>query len=88
MFGSIVFASFGMMARCGFSQRNMVIVSLSLAIGLGFTSVPAIFDIFPQLVRTVFAQNSVALVFLIAIVLNLVLPKEKEECGTGDRSIC
>ena len=88
MFGSIVFASFGMMARCGFSQRNMVIVSLSLAIGLGFTSVPAIFDIFPQLVRTVFAQNSVVLVFLIAIVLNLVLPKEKEECGTGDRSIC
>ena len=79
MFGSIVFASFGMMARCGFSQRNMIIVSLSLAIGLGFTSVPAIFDIFPQLVRTVFAQNSVALVFLIAVVLNLVLPKEKEE---------
>lgn len=79
MFGSIVFASFGMMARCGFSQRNMVIVSLSLAIGLGFTSVPQIFDIFPEIVRTVFAQNSVALVFLVAVILNLVLPKEKEE---------
>ncbi len=79
MFGSIVFAGFDMMARCGFSQRNMVIVSLSLSIGLGFTAVPSIFDIFPTIVRTVFAQNPVALVFLIAVILNLVLPKDKDE---------
>ena len=37
MFGSIMFAGFGMMSRCGFSNRNMIIVSLSLSIGLGFT---------------------------------------------------
>ena len=79
MFGSIVFAGFDMMARCGFSQRNMVIVSLSLSIGLGFTAVPSIFDIFPTIVRTVFAQNPVALVFLLAVILNLVLPKDKDE---------
>ena len=75
MFGSIVFASFGMMARCGFSQRNMIIASLSLSIGLGFTSAPDMFEIFPDIVKTVFAQNSVAVVFLCAVVLNLVLPK-------------
>ena len=75
MFGSIVFASFGMMARCGFSQRNMIIASLSLSIGLGFTSAPDMFVIFPDIVKTVFAQNSVAVVFLCAVVLNLVLPK-------------
>ena len=77
MFGSILFAGFHMMARCGFSQRNMIIVSLSLSVGLGFTSVTQLFSIFPQIVQTVFAENCVAVVFLLAVILNLVLPKEK-----------
>ena len=64
-----------MMARCGFSQRNMIIASLSLSIGLGFTSAPDMFKIFPDIVNTVFAQNCVA-VFLCAVILNLVLPKD------------
>lgn len=76
MFGSILFAGFGMMARAGFSQRNMVIVSLSLSIGLGFTQATEMFAIFPDIVRTVFAENCVAVVFLLAVVLNLVLPKK------------
>ena len=78
MFGSIVFASFGMMARCGFSQRNMIITSLSLSIGLGFTSAPDMFNIFPEIVKTVFAQNCVAVVFLCAVILNLVLPNDMD----------
>lgn len=78
MFGSIMFAGFQMMSRCGFSQRNMVIVSLSLAIGLGFTSAPDMFRIFPDIVQTIFAQNSVAVVFLLAVILNQILPKEEE----------
>lgn len=76
MFGSILFAGFGMMARAGFSQRNMVIVSLSLSVGLGFTQATGMFAIFPEIVRTVFAENCVAVVFLLAVVLNLVLPKK------------
>ena len=74
MFGSILFAGFGMMARTGFSQLNMVIVSLSLIVGLGFTSATGMFNIFPEIVRTVFADNCVAVVFLLAVILNLVLP--------------
>lgn len=76
MFGSILFAGFGMLAKCGFSHRNMVIVSLSLSVGLGFTSASQMFQIFPQIIQTVFAENSVAIVFLLSVVLNLVLPKE------------
>ena len=68
MFGSILFAGFGMMARTGFSQRNMVIVSLSLSVGLGFTSATGMFNIFPEIVRTVFADNCVAVVFLLAVI--------------------
>ena len=56
----------------------MIIVSLSLSVGLGFTQATGMFAIFPEIVRTVFADNCVAMVFLLAVVLNLLLPKEKE----------
>ena len=76
MFGSILFAGFGMMAKTGFSQRNMIIAALSLSVGLGFTQCTGMFNIFPQIVQTVFAENCVAVVFILAVILNLVLPRE------------
>ena len=78
MFGNIVLSGLQMVAKCGFSQRNITIVALSLSIGLGFTQVPEIFAIFPQIIWNVFAENCVAVVFLVAIILNLVLPKNME----------
>lgn len=78
MFGSIMFAGFGMIAKCGFSSRNMVIVSLALSVGLGFTQASAMFDIFPTIVKTVFAENCVAVIFILALLLDLVLPKKME----------
>ncbi|MCQ2110915.1 MAG: purine permease [Bacteroidaceae bacterium] len=79
MFGSILFAGFGMIAKCGFGQRNMIIASLSLSIGLGFTQATGMFDIFSDTIKSVFADNCVAVVFLLAVILNLILPKEKED---------
>lgn len=80
MFGTILTSGIQMISRCGFSQRNIMIASLSLAIGIGFTSASesGIWDIFPSIIRTVFAENVVAVVFVIAIVLNLVLPKDMD----------
>lgn len=78
MFGNIVVSGLQMIAKCGFSQRNITIAALSLSVGLGFTQVPEIFAIFPKIVQSVFAENCVAVVFLVAIVLNLVLPKNME----------
>ena len=77
MFGSIMFAGFGMMSRCGFSNRNMIVVSLSLSIGLGFTQASGMFTIFPQIFRTIFAENCVAVVFILAVLLNLILPNKE-----------
>ena len=79
MFGNILFAGFQMMAKSGFTHRNMIIVSLSLSVGLGFTSVSQMFDIFPEIIKMVFAQNCVAVVFLLAVILNLILPKDTVE---------
>lgn len=79
MFGTIIFAGLGMLAKCGFSQRNMAIVSLSLSVGLGFTQTSAMFKIFPEIIRTVFADNCVATVFILALLLDLCIPKEKQQ---------
>ncbi len=78
MFGNIIVTGFQMIAGAGFSQRNIVIAALSLAIGIGFTQVSGVFVNFPELVRSVFADNCVAVVFLVAVIANLVLPKNME----------
>ena len=78
MFGNIVISGLQMIGDCGFTQRNITIAALSLSIGLGFTQVPDMFNIFPTLVRTIFAENCVAVVFLAAIIMNLIMPQEKE----------
>ena len=78
MFGNIVIAGLMMIGSCGYSQRNIVIAALSLSVGLGFTQAPQMFAIFPDIVRTVFAENCVAVVFIAAIIMNLIMPKEGE----------
>ena len=69
-----------MLANAGFTQRNVTIASLSLAIGIGFTAASEIdlWHIFPEVVQSVFSANVVAVVFVVSIVLNLVLPKDME----------
>lgn len=75
MFGTIVVSGLQMVSNCGYTQRNVTIAALSLSTGIGFTQVPEIFEIFPQIVQNVFATNCVAVVFLVAVILNLVLPE-------------
>lgn len=80
MFGSIVISGMQMIAACGFSQRNVTIASLSLAIGIGFTATSEadIWHIFPETIQSVFASNVVAVVFVVSIILSLVLPKDMD----------
>lgn len=78
MFGSIVFSGCKMISGCGFSDRNMTIVALSFCIGIGVTMVePEFFSAFPSLIGGIFANNPVAGVFVISLLLSLIL-KEKE----------
>ena len=80
MFGTILISGFQMLAKAGFNHRNTVIASLSLAVGIGFTSSSesGLWNAFPPLVQSVFASNIVAVVFVVSIVLNLILPKNME----------
>lgn len=77
MFGSIVLAGVQMIAKAGFSQRNITIVTLSLTIGIGFTQTsPSILQHFPSLFQSVFS-NAIAIAFVVALILSWVLPDEK-----------
>ena len=80
MFGTITVSGIQMISKAGFSQRNVVIVALSLAVGIGFTSASEtdIWRIFPQVVQDVFSANCVAVVFVVSILLNLFLPQNME----------
>lgn len=80
MFGTILVSGIQMVAKAGFSQRNITIVALSLAVGIGFTSASEmdIWRIFPQVIKDVFSANCVAVVFVVPIVLSLVLPKDMD----------
>ncbi len=76
MFGNIVLSGFQMIASAGFSQRNITIAAISLALGIGFTQVSDIFIAFPELIQNIFVGNSVALTFLSAVVLSFALPRD------------
>ena len=80
MFGTILVSGIEMLAKAGFTQRNVTIAALSLSIGIGFTSASEIdlWHIFPDVVQSVFSANVVAVVFVVSIVLNLILPKNME----------
>ncbi|WP_370748295.1 uracil-xanthine permease family protein [Faecalibacillus intestinalis] len=80
MFGTILTSGIEMIAKAGFNQRNVTIVALSLAVGIGFTSGTEadIWHIFPQIIQDVFAGNCVSVVFVVSIILSLVLPKDMD----------
>lgn len=80
MFGTILTSGIEMIAKAGFTQRNITIAALSLSVGIGFTAASEtdIWHIFPQLLQSVFSANVVAVVFVMAIILNLVLPKDMD----------
>ena len=80
MFGTILTSGIEMLSKAGFTQRNITIAALSLSIGIGFTAASEtdIWHIFPEILQSVFASNVVAVVFIVAILLNLTLPKDME----------
>ena len=80
MFGTILTSGMQMVAKAGFTQRNVTIAALSLSVGIGFTAASEIglWHIFPEIIQNVFSANVVAVVFVASIILNIVLPKNME----------
>ena len=77
MFGNIILSGFQMISEAGYTQRNITIAALSLTIGIGFTQVGDIFVNFPPLFQSIFASNCIAVAFVVAVLLNALLPSEE-----------
>ncbi len=76
MFGAIIVSGVTMLGECGFDQHNTLIAATSFAIGIGVTQVPDFFSGMPQMVSVIFANNPVAGVFVVSMILSLVIPKK------------
>lgn len=83
VFASIAMTGMKLVASAEMDYRNSSIVGLAAALGMGVSQATAALATFPQWVTTIFGKSPVVLATLIAVVLNVILPKtrnvEKEE---------
>lgn len=78
MFGTVAVAGFNILRTVNMDNRAFVILAVSLAAGLGVTYLPEALEQFPPAVRSVL-ESGIATGSICALVLNLVVPRPKEE---------
>ena len=83
VFATITMTGIRMITEGGFTPRKSSVVGLSVALGVGITQVSGCLagEGFPAWVNTVFGSSSVVVAALMAILLNLILPKEPSANG-------
>lgn len=79
IFGMITMTGLQLILHDELTPRNISIVGLSLALGMGITSVPESLKAFPEIIRMVFGESPIVIAALVAFILNLVLPKNKKK---------
>lgn len=79
VFASIAMTGIRLMFSSEMNQRSFAIVGLAVALGMGVYQSQAALAAFPEWVTTIFGKSPVVLATIVAILLNLVLPKVKEK---------
>lgn len=79
MFSMIFVSGLQSLLKEGIDSRNSLIISVSLGLGLGIGELPEVLAHLPEWVTQVFAHNSIVMTFVIATILNLLLPKSEEK---------
>lgn len=79
VFASIAMTGIKLIFQQEMNFRNTSIVGLSVALGMGITQASASLASFPEWVTTVFGSSPVVVATLMAIILNVILPKEAEK---------
>jgi NCS2 family nucleobase:cation symporter-2 len=75
MFGMVISAGIKMLADVDWNRRNMMILAISMSVGLGLQQVPKSMQHLPDNLEML-AVSGLLPVAVLAVVLNLVLPKE------------
>ena len=79
VFASIAMTGIKLVMQQEMNYRNTSIVGLSVALGMGVTQASASLSAFPDWVTTIFGSSPVVLATIVAILLNLILPKEEKK---------
>jgi len=75
VFASIAMTGIRLALSDGATPRNMSIIGLAVAMGMGLSAAPQSLYLFPDWVTTIFGKAPVVVASMIAISLNQILPK-------------
>jgi len=78
MFSSIVVSGIQLITKKPLTARSITIVSVALGLGYGIGSNGGILAHLPEYIQLIFGGSGIVPAALVAIVLNVVLPEEKE----------
>ncbi|SMP62788.1 uracil-xanthine permease family protein [Anoxynatronum buryatiense] len=76
VFAMITMTGIKLIIQDELSGRNMAIVGLAVALGIGITQVPQSLELFPDWVMMVFGRSAVVIATIVAFTLNLILPQK------------
>lgn len=79
VFASIAMTGMKLVASAEMDYRNSSIVGLAAALGMGVSQATAALATFPEWVTTIFGKSPVVLATIIAVLLNIILPKSRVE---------
>ena len=80
VFSIIAMTGVNMIFSAGpFTMRSRTIVGLAAALGIGVTMAPGCLELFPGWVQNVFGSFAPVGAGVVAVILNLILPKDPEE---------
>ena len=79
VFSTIAMTGMKLIASAKLDARNTTIVGLSAALGVGISQSSAALSQFPESVAMIFGKSPVVIATILAVVLNLLLPKEQKE---------
>ena len=77
MFSMILVSGIRLITTENITERNAMILAVSLGLGLGVGYVPGFFDSFPESIQLIFGESKTVLPAILAVILNILLPKEK-----------
>lgn len=77
MFGTIAASGVRIISRCKLDRRAILIMALSFSMGLGIAQKPEILQFMPDIVKSILSSGMAA-GGITAIILNLILPEERD----------
>lgn len=78
VFSTIAMTGMKLIASQELTARNTTIVGLSAALGVGISQAADALSQFPESVTMIFGKSPVVIATLMAVLLNLILPKERK----------